>query len=131
MTIINLTQHPATVEQYEAGVRDFSDSDRVLLVQALTFESVPSESDLLTRAQSIALMAAGHSSGVRSAMIGGAPYLMRPLERALWDAGIRPLYAFSVRESVERTRPDGSVEKSTVFRHAGFVGTDFLEPRRH
>ena len=29
--------------------------------------------------------------------------------------------AFSVRESVEETQPDGSVIKRNVFKHAGFV----------
>ena len=37
------------------------------------------------------------------------------------EAGIKPLYAFSVRESVESTEPDGSVIKRNVFRHMGFV----------
>lgn len=30
-------------------------------------------------------------------------------------------YAFSRRESVETQLPDGSVKKSSVFRHIGFV----------
>ena len=46
---------------------------------------------------------------------------MPPLEKALRGLGIRPLYAFSVRESVEETLPDGSVRKVAVFRHKGFV----------
>jgi len=40
---------------------------------------------------------------------------------ALRDQGIEPVYAFSVRESIEQTQPDGSVRKVNVFRHAGFV----------
>jgi len=130
MTIINLTQHPATEEQIEAGVLDLSPADRTLLARAMTFDERPDEATLVTRAQSIALMAAGHSSGARSAMIGGALYFMRPLEQALWDQNIRPLYAFSIRESVERPRPSGAVEKVTVFRHAGFVGDEFMEISR-
>jgi hypothetical protein len=54
-------------------------------------------------------------------MIGGAPYLMAPLERSLRSVGVYPVYAFSVRESVEQTAPDGTVRKTNVFRHAGFV----------
>jgi hypothetical protein len=61
-------------------------------------------------------------------MIGGAPYLMAPLEVALRAHGITPLYAFSVRESVEQTQPDGSVRKIAVFRHGGFVGCEIDEP---
>lgn len=126
--ILNLTQHKATPEQIAAGVVDLSDADRALLQSALTFNEIPEEADLLARAESIAMMVAGHPDRPRSAMIGGAPYFMRPLENALWHWGIRPLYAFSVRESVERTLPDGTVEKTSVFRHAGFVGTEFKEP---
>ena len=125
--ILNLTQHPATPEQLSAGVIDLSPSDRALLASALTFNECPDESILSARAASIAQMAAGHSAGVKSAMIGGAPYFMRPLEDALRAVGIRPLYAFSIRESVERPRPDGSVEKVATFRHAGFVGMEFAE----
>jgi len=60
-------------------------------------------------------------------MIGCAPYFMRPLARALLAVNLRPLYAFSIRESVERIRADGSIEKVNVFRHVGFVGNEFAE----
>ena len=123
--ILNLTQHKATREQIEAGVIDLSDSDRASLSKALTFDECPDESILVARAESIAMMAKG--IGASSAMIGGAPYFMRPLENALWRYGIRPLYAFSRRESIETTRPDGTVEKTAIFRHVGFVGMEFAE----
>lgn len=55
-------------------------------------------------------------------MIGGAPYFMAPLETALEWRGIIPLYAFSKRECHEKRNPDGSVSKTMVFRHEGFVG---------
>jgi len=58
----------------------------------------------------------------RRALIGGVPYLMAPLERALRRRGVTPLYAFSRRESREETLPDGSVRKTATFRHMGFVG---------
>lgn len=54
-------------------------------------------------------------------MLGGAPFLMAPLERAFVEAGWRVLYAFSRRESVEEPQPDGSVRKTAVFKHIGFV----------
>jgi len=50
-------------------------------------------------------------------MIGGAPYLMGILEECLRDKGIKPLYSFSVRKSVERTLEDGSVVKEAIFKH--------------
>lgn len=48
--------------------------------------------------------------------------MMRALEDALANVGVQPVYAFSVRESVEQTQPDGSVRKINVFRHSGWVG---------
>ena len=54
-------------------------------------------------------------------MIGGAPYLMAPLEKELRGWGLVPVYAFSVRESTEVVQDDGSVRKVNTFRHAGWV----------
>lgn len=57
-------------------------------------------------------------------MIGGAPFLMGPLERALKELPYPPEwvgYAFSTRESVDEKQADGSVKKIAVFRHRGFV----------
>lgn len=54
-------------------------------------------------------------------MVGGAPFFMAPLEAALRAVNIIPVYAFSKRESVEEKQPDGSVKKTQVFKHAGFV----------
>lgn len=75
---------------------------------------------MVQRAELIARIAA--ESGCKEAMIGGAPFFMSTLESALKSAGITPVYAFSVRDSVEK--PDGNcgVTKTNVFRHVGFVG---------
>lgn len=54
-------------------------------------------------------------------LIGGAPFLMSELEGAFKGLNITPVYAFSKRESVERTLADGSIEKVVVFKHLGFV----------
>lgn len=54
-------------------------------------------------------------------MVGGAPFFMRYLEEALEAAKIRPVYAFSVRDSEEQKQADGSLKKTTVFNHLGFV----------
>lgn len=133
--IINLTQHQATPEQLAAGVVDLPPAVRELLLNELTFDTLPSAEEIEDRAAFIAALALGFSSGqidedlanagavprgVR-AMIGGAPYLMSALEAALFDAGIQPVYAFSVRESQEEQQADGSVRKVNIFRHGGFV----------
>jgi hypothetical protein len=54
-------------------------------------------------------------------MIGGATFLMGPLERALLDAGVRPLHAFSLRQSNDERTSEGGVRKVQVFLHIGFV----------
>ena len=121
--ILNLTQHPATTEQIEAGVVDLPDSVRPALIGWLTFSQLPSREEIEDRAEALALLADSllPEEGDPAAMIGGAPYLMAPLEAALRNQRIRPLYAFSVRESVEQVLPDGTVRKTSIFRHAGFI----------
>ena len=121
--ILNLTQHPATPEQREAGVSDLPDELRKQLVGLLTFDLLPSREEIEDRAEALALLADSllPEEGNPAAMIGGAPYLMAPLEVALRNQRIRPLYAFSVRESVEQTLPDGTIRKTSIFRHAGFI----------
>lgn len=121
--IINLTQHHATPDQIAAGVIDLPDEERATLSKALTFDECPTVEDVVQRARAIAELAASVAEqiGAGRAMIGGAPYLMSALESSLLDAGIQPVYAFSVRESREERQADGSVRKVNVFRHGGFV----------
>jgi hypothetical protein len=116
MAILNLTQHTASPEQ---GAVELAPEQRQQLVELLTFIKLPDRRELADRAARIAALA--YEAGASSAMIGGAPYLMPLLEVALRAAGITPLYAFSQRESVEETLPDGSVRKMAVFRHLGYV----------
>jgi hypothetical protein len=120
--ILNLTQHKATPDQIDAGVIDLPEEERAELQRLLTFDTVPDSYEIADRADAIASFARKMTSGVFSqAMIGGAPYLMSSLEWYLKGAGIEPVYAFSVRESVEEIAPDGSVRKVNVFKHAGFI----------
>lgn len=127
--IINVTQHSATAEQLAQGVVDLPEEVRECLSAALTFAGLPDAGEIEARAAIIAELAVQNGLGgddgddptPASAMIGGAPYLMAPLERALRAVGIEPIYAFSTRASVEQHQPDGSVRKVMVFRHAGFV----------
>lgn len=119
MNILNLTQHNATPEQIEAGVVDMMVVDRERIIPLLTFDYLPSSYELQSRAKDIARIT--KSLGYKKAMIGGAPFFMAPLELRLRELGITPAYAFSRRDSVEETQPDGSVKKVNVFRHAGFI----------
>lgn len=115
MKIINLTQHGASPEQKKAGVV----SAPYPLNNALTFSELPDSHEIAVRAEWLASIAA--DEGADAAMIGGAPYLMGPLEATLREKGIKPLYAFSNRVSVEQVQPDGSVTKINEFKHLGFV----------
>ena len=71
------------------------------------------------RADKIAALA--EQEGAKSAMIGGAPYFMPWLERALLRRGINIKYAFSKRESQDVHLEDGTARKQQVFRHIRFV----------
>jgi len=130
MTIINLTQHEATPEQVAAGVVDLAETDRRELSDLLTFAALPTPEEIQRRAELIAeygyhsaiVLAGSAANAVRCQyMIGGAPFLMGALERALLAMDCQPVYAFSRRTSVDVPHPDGSAHKRSVFRHAGFV----------
>jgi hypothetical protein len=114
--IVNLTQHAGTPEQ---DVTDLTGNARERLIKLLTFNRIPTREEVFFRARGIAELAA--MTEADDAMIGGAPYLMAPLETALRLWGIRPLYAFSQRESVEEIAADGTVKKTAFFQHKGFV----------
>lgn len=126
--ILNLTQHVATPEQKAQGVIDVPETLRPMLIRALNFHDLPTREEIEFHVQAILDLIEELEENpvydipvVCSCMIGGAPFLMAPLEAALRDKDIRPLYAFSRRECVEETLPDGSVKKTQVFRHLGFV----------
>jgi len=119
MGILNLTQHPATREQKQAGVQDLEGEELEWLKWLLTFESLPTMREVWARAYNLADLA--ERKGARKVMIGGAPYLIYPLIITLRARGIQPLFAFSKREVEEEPQEDGSVRKIVVFRHLGFV----------
>lgn len=116
-TVLNLTQHVATPDQVAAGVREPEDKSAVQ--QLLTFEEMPTAGEVVARAKALAKVAS--DQGAKAVMVGGAPFLMGPLEQELRGKGITPLYAFSVRRSVDQAMPDGSIRKVAVFCHLGFV----------
>ena len=117
--ILNLTQHVATQEQILWGVVEPRQEAKPWIKELLTFQEIPSMEVIEDRAASLAYIAAEH--GIERAMIGGAPYLMAPLEKHLKKAGMQPCYAFSKRVVKEEQQEDGSIRKTTVFRHCGFI----------
>lgn len=116
-SIINLTQHPATPTQIAAGVVDLTPEGRRVLARLLTIDEIPTADEIETRAEEIIDTC---WDGSTAAMIGGAGPLMRALRHALKARGVQPLEAFSRREAVEKTGPDGAVVKTAIFVHAGW-----------
>lgn len=125
--IINLTQHHFSNEQKEEFLlKDFewvNTTDEVK--ELLTFTTRPTLAEMQERAKALVAHAkANQAGGVISetvVMCGGAPYFMPVLEQAFLGTGIRVVYSFSERASIETTMPDGNVVKTSVFRHAGFI----------
>lgn len=128
MLIINLTQHEATADQKAEGVVDLPADQRKALTEALTFEELPSPEEITQRSNCIAALATMNGLGgdadedpwPTAAMVGGAPWLMPALCRALENTGIQPLFAFSTREAVE-VEQNGQVVKTSRFIHRGFI----------
>lgn len=115
--IVNLTMHNATESQVKDGV--FEPSNKELVKESLLFTGLPTKKEIADKA--IKLVEVAVTENATHAMIGGAPYLMGTLETELHKKGIIPLYSFTERKSVETHNPDGTVTKTNVFEHIGFV----------
>ena len=115
--IVNLTQHFASAEQVEEGVFNLEDNSQWVLKRLLTFNTPPTELEMQHRAKAITALA--EATGATIAMLGGAPYFMTWLENALNGAGIKTVYSFTERVSVENPVTG---EKTSVFKHTGWVG---------
>lgn len=121
MSILNLTQHLATQQQQAEGVKDMLPQHREQLVKLLTFNELPTHDEIFNRATELVILASKYSC--EYVMLGGAPYLMAPLERAIAiDMGKSSVFAFSKRVSKEITNSVGEVIKTNTFVHEGFVG---------
>ena len=123
MRILNMTQHVATPDQIAAGVVQPDEADHQRVKDLITFEEIPSLEELKRRARTFAALADELTKRYEchAVMIGGAPYFATEQERALWYACIRHCYAFSKRVSVEKVNDDGTLTKTQVFKHAGFI----------
>jgi len=143
--ILNLTQHSPAPEQVKAGVVEPSPELKLRIQKLLTFEELPTYEEVKLRARKLVEVVDDYLDDlekrgiittspegeadyeVYGVMIGGAPYLMAPLEEELKKAGLKPLYAFSKRTVEEVLRPDGTVEKKAVFKHVGFIEVEWYE----
>ena len=118
MSILNFTQHAATAEQLEAGVIDLMQHDLASLKALLNFVGLPTADEIYERAYAIAALA--ENLFAETVMVGGAPFLMPVLQKALQMRGITVLYAFSERVSIEKI-VNGVVVKTNEFKHIGFI----------
>ncbi len=118
MAILNFTQHAATAEQVAAGVIDLMQHDLASLKALLNFVGLPTADEIYERAYAIAALA--ENLFAETVMVGGAPFLMPVLQKALQMRGITVLYAFSERVSIEKI-VNGVVVKTNEFKHIGFV----------
>ena len=121
--IPNLTQHLATKEQVSDGVVDFTPEGRKFLCELLTFATPPSRIEIVSRCESIVrlLRMNADCEDFDFVMIGGAPYLMGPLQCLLEAEGWEVCFSFTERISVEEVLPDGRTTKTSQFRHVGWV----------
>ena len=146
--ILNLTQHPATPEQVEQGLVDYS--NRESLKWLLTIEEhVLANSnwvleDVLDgRVEDLVTIASAYQAeavdsipeefrglrrlnAIRNALslrvlVGGAPILMERLIPALKREGCVPVHALSARVVEEVPQSDGSVKKVSTFKHIRFA----------
>lgn len=117
--IYNLTQHQPTPDQVLVGVLPPLEGIAPLL-DFKTLDEVACELPDRVRQIALALNQTPIQEGDK-VMIGGAPFLMRPLADRLREDGYIPVFAFSQRESADQLQSDGSVKKVAVFRHKGFV----------
>lgn len=115
--IFNLTQHQPTPEQVGAGVLPTTKEVQDLL----TFGTLPTREEILDRAAALTDLVVMAEMPFGKVMIGGAPYLMGPLAEALGRAGYYPVFSFTERVSVETANGDGTVTKTNVFKHVGWV----------
>jgi hypothetical protein len=111
----NLTQHVGTKDQHVIEPRE---NEKMKIAGWLNFFDKPSKAELERRAENIAELCQENYWHI--VMIGGAPFFMAYLERALEEKGVKYLYAFSLRESVEK-EVNGKVVKTNVFKHSGWI----------
>lgn len=123
--IINLTQHELTPEQ-----REFIDIechvDRQKVKDLLTFTKLPTREEIVYKALDLAAIVENiidqdEHVDLFLVLIGGAPYLMKPLIEELKRLEVIPVFSYTDRVSVETMQPDGSVVKTQVFKHLGYV----------
>jgi hypothetical protein len=120
MVIFNCTSHALTPEQKEGMEVIELPADLKAQWGQVTEESKEGLADDVVAIVTQALSGTGYGFGSMVLVQGhpGATYMV--VSRLKGMPGIVPVYAESVRDSVEEKQSDGSVKKMSVFRHLGF-----------
>ena len=117
-SILNLTQHEATPQQIKQHVIEPSKEDKREIKNALSFNEIPSRDEISNRITRLSFIVEKYNP--TSVMIGGASFLIFPLEKKLRQKWL-VFHAFSKRVSTERKNADGTITKMSTFKHVGFV----------
>lgn len=123
-SILNLTQHQATADQIANGVFEPTPAQKARIKEILTFDSsVLKYPEIIEEraAEMCALVTQFYSSVKVKLMIGGASFFMGPLGNKLTHIGYEVVYSFTDRVSVDQVNEDGTITKTSVFKHLGFV----------
>lgn len=121
--MLNLTQHALTVEQWRDGAVEPEADVKAQIQELITFDRSVMEhpEQILNRAKELVSLIKREYPLVNQAMVGGALYFMPALVREMKEAGIQPYFSYTDRVSQETHNPDGSVTKTLVFKHLGWV----------
>ena len=122
--MLNLTQHTATFEQTQDGVIEPSQEVKGEIQKLITFDRtvMNSPQQISERAKALVALVKSAYPETTQAMVGGALYFMPALVAELKANDIQPFFSYTDRVSVETHNADGSVTKTLVFKHLGFVG---------
>jgi hypothetical protein len=120
MVIFNCTSHSLTLEQREGfDVIELPSNLKAQWGQVTEFSKEGIADDVVGIVTQTFAGAGYDFKGM--VLVQGHPgvtYMV--VSRLKGMPGIVPVYAESVRDSVEEQQPDGSVKKVSVFRHLGF-----------
>lgn len=121
--MLNLTQHALTAEQWRDGAVEPEADVKTQIQELITFDRSVMEhpEQIWNRAKALVSLIKREYPLVNQAVVGGALYFMPALVRELKEAGIQPYFSYTDRVSQETHNPDGSVTKTLVFKHLGWV----------
>ena len=121
--MLNLTQHALTAEQWRDGAVEPDQEIKAEIQKLITFDSsvIAHPEQIQDRAKALATLIRREYSLLDKALVGGALYFMPALVKEVNEVGIQPYFSYTDRVSQETHNPDGSVTKTLVFKHLGWV----------